>query len=231
MRPTLLLLPGILNDYRLWQHQIPALETEWELRFPKTHHRENISEIAEEILETAPEKFAMAGLSMGGYVALEMMRLAGNRVTHLALIASSARQDTPERKHQRNAMINLSKKGKFLGISPRLLPSIIAREHLDNPAVYGPILAMAETIGRKGFIRQETAAMSRRDQCDTLQAITCPTLVIVGNSDRLTPPHLSEEMHQGVAGSTFHMLEACGHLPPLEQPETVTRLMQQWLAQ
>lgn len=229
MRPTLYLLPGILNDARLWHRQQLALQSAWDIRVPSLHHRPSIPELAREILAQAPASFALAGLSMGGYVALEIMRQDAGRVTHLALLATSARPDCPERRRQREAMIALSRKGKFLGVSPRLMPGIIHPSRVHQSIVTAPIYAMAAEMGREAFIRQETAALHRHDQREILPSISCPTLIIVGDSDRLTPPEYSHEMHRLIPGASLQVLERCGHLPPLERPKTTTALLKNWL--
>jgi pimeloyl-ACP methyl ester carboxylesterase len=181
------------------------------------------------VLTQAPACFALAGLSMGGYVALEILRQAPQRVMKLALFDTSARADTPEQQERRRLLLALSRSGQFKGVTPRLLPLLIHPDRLQDKDLTTNVMAMAERVGRAAFANQQTAILNRIDSRPFLKNITCPTLVVGGKQDAITPPEIVREIADGVAGAHFEMIEECGHLSPLEQPQIVNDLMRLWL--
>lgn len=230
MSDALVLLPGLLNDAALWSRQIDGLSDLVDvIQVPDLSRHETVREIAAAILAEAPERFALAGLSMGGYVALELLRQAPGRIDRLALLDTSARADSDEQRRRRTGLIQLADMGKFKGVTPRLLPLLVHPSRLGDPGVTGPIFEMAARIGRDGFIRQQKAILSRSDSLDLLPAIAVPTLVVCGRQDQLTPIELSEEIAALVPGATLAVVEDCGHLPALERPEVTTALLRRWL--
>ncbi len=225
-----MLLPGLLNDADLWRHQIDGLsDAVGDIRVPDLSRHETVRDLAASILAEAPERFALAGLSMGGYVALEMFRQAPDRVDRLALLDTSARADDDDQRRRRTGLIELADMGRFKGVTPRLLPMLVHTSRLDDPSVTGPIFEMAARIGRDGFIRQQKAILSRQDSRDLLSTVTCPTLIACGREDLLTPPALSEEMAAAVPAARLEIVEECGHLPALERPERTTAMLRRWL--
>ena len=230
MRPTLLLLPGLLCDAALWQPQLARFGDRLDCRVADLTGAESVAGLARAALDQAPERFALAGLSMGGYVALEILRQAPERVQRLALLDTSARPDSPEQLKRRRGLIALSRRGRFNGVTPRLLPMLVHAARLEEPALTGIVIAMAERIGRDAFLRQQTAIMARPDSRPILTRITCPTLVLCGRQDALTPPALSEELAAGISGARLEIVEACGHLASLERPEAVNAAFTAWLA-
>lgn len=230
MTETLVLLPGLLNDATLWSRQVAGLShLVDDIRVPDLTRHESVQELAAALLADVPGRFALAGLSMGGYVALEVMRQAAGRVERLALLDTSARADDEEQRRRRTGLIQLADMGRFKGVTPRLLPMLVHPDRLDDPDVTGPIFEMAGRVGRDGFIRQQKAILSRDDSRDLLPAIDCPTLVVCGRQDQLTPVHLSEEMAAAIPGAELRIVEDCGHLPALERPDITTELLQRWL--
>ena len=227
---SLILLPGLLCDAALWQPQSQALADSWQIAVPRLDAQDSLSALAAHVLATAPSHFALAGLSMGGYVAMEIMRQAPERVTRLALFDTSARPDTPEQREKRQGLIRLSQTGKFKGVTPRLLPMLIHPAHLENHTITEAILGMATRIGRAGFERQQTAILGRVDSRPSLPAIRCPTLVVAGAYDQLTPPEIAHETAGLIPQAHLAIIPHCGHLPPLEQPERTTELLRHWLA-
>ena len=227
-KQRLLLLPGLLCDVALWQFQTEALLDVAEVTVADLTRSNSIVAMAQDALAAAPERFALAGLSMGGYVALEIMRQAPERVTHLALLDTSARPDTPELIARRKALIDLASRGKFKGVTPRLLPMLMHKDH-QFPPLSTIVIDMAARIGQPAFIRQETAIMDRVDSRPFLKDIKVPTLVLVGEDDALTPVHLHEELADGITGAEFQIIARSGHLTPLEQPDMVNRAMFDWL--
>ena len=185
--------------------------------------------MAERILEQAPDSFALAGLSMGGYVAQEIMRQEPERVERLALIDTQARADSAEQVKTRKDLIRLATIGKFKGVTPRLLPNLVHHDRLDDPAVRDVVLEMAERVGQEAFVRQQTAVLGRKDGREDLRSIRVPTVVVCGRQDILTPPHLHGEMADRVPGARLVIVEGAGHLAPLEQPHAVTAVLRYWL--
>jgi len=181
------------------------------------------------MLEKAPAKFALAGLSMGGYCAMEIMRQTDNRVTHLVLLDTGARADSPEQQSRRRELIELAEKGEFQGVTPRLLPLFLHPEHLKDKALVERVTAMAGRIGKDAFLRQQRAIMTRIDSRPSLADIKCPTLVLCGRQDILTPPALHEEISALIPGSRLELIDDSGHLSTMEQPAAVTALMRCWL--
>lgn len=228
-RQPLLLLPGLLCDQALWAHQIENLSDIADTLVPDLTGHERIGDLADSVLVNAPDRFALAGLSMGGYVAFEIIRRAPQRVTHLCLIDTSARPDTNEQRQRREAMLKLARIGKFRGMSPRLLSTQVHPDHVAVPEIGGVVLAMTERVGRDAFCRQQAAILSRPDSRPDLGVIKVSTLVIVGADDAQTPPDRSREIAALIPDAQLHILSRCGHLAPLEQPACVTALMREWL--
>lgn len=231
MRETdvLLFLPGLLCDGRLWRDQVEALAGTRCVVADLTHD-DSLGAMAERTLRALPAeaRLSVCGLSMGGYVAFEIMRRAPGRVARLALFDTSARPDTPEQTRRRRGLLSLSESGMFRGVTPRLLPQLLAPAHVAGP-LGAEVMAMAERVGRPAFHRQQRAIMHRPDSRPNLAAIAVPTLVGVGEEDALTPPHLAEEMAAGIPGARLARIPGAGHLPPMETPDAVTLLLREWL--
>ena len=229
-RQPLVLIPGLLCDALLWANQIEALGANADC-WVADHRRSNtMAAIARDVLRDCPfERFSLAGLSMGGYVALEVQRQAPQRVQRLALLDTNARPDSPEQTERRNAFIDLASRGRFIGVTDALLPLLLHRSLQHHPGLVATIKTMARNTGRESFIRQEQAIISRPDSRPLLGAIGCPTLVLCGAQDQLTPRTLHEEMADAIPGSKLHVVNDCGHLSTLERPEEITTALEQWL--
>ena len=227
-KTPLILLPGLLCDAALWQYQLSALAEFAETSVADLTEADAVGVMAQSVLERAPQHFALAGLSMGGYVAFEILRRAPERVTRLALLDTSARADTDEVRQRRRGLIELAQLGRFKGVTPRLLPLLLHPDHLVEPFT-GIVTGMAERVGQAAFIRQETAILNRTDSRASLAAIQVPTLVLCGDADALTPPALAAEIADGIPGARLTLIEGAGHLTPLEHPEAVNRAMLDWL--
>lgn len=226
---TLVLLPGLLCTRALWAPQIEVLSPYAEIIVPDMAAHRSMAEIAATVLAAAPERFALAGLSMGGYAAFEILRQAPERVTRVAFLDTSARTDTPDISARRRGLIELAQKGAFRGVTPKLIPLLIHPERIDDMVLTGMITAMAEDVGRDGFLRQQAAILGRADSRPLLAHIKCPTLVVVGRQDALIPPDHAEEIARGVAGAELVYIEDSGHLPTLEQPDDTTAALRKWL--
>ncbi len=228
MRP-LVLVPGLLCDHRLWRHQVEHLADLVDPIIADVTRGALVPEIACAVLDVSPERFALAGLSMGGYVALEIMRVAPERVARLALLDTSARADTPEQIATRLELIELSREGRFDEVPRRLLPNIVHPNRLDDERLTSTMFAMAEAVGPEAFVRQEQAIIGRLDSRSDLPDIACPTLVLCGREDALTPVCLHEEMAGLIPDSRLRVIEKCGHLSALERPEAVTAALREWI--
>ena len=227
-RLPLLLLPGLLCDARLWRDQAAGLA---DIAAPVVADLTLDSDVVAMAARAAAlieGPFAVAGLSMGGYVALEVMRQLPGRVTGLALFDTSARPDTPEQARQRRGLMSLTRSGQFRGVTPRLLPRLLHERNRPGPLA-DDVMAMAERVGREAFLLQQSAILARPDSRPGLAAIAVPTLVAVGEADVLTPPELAREIAAGIPGAVLHILPDCAHLPSMEAPEAVTALMRDWL--
>lgn len=224
----LLLLPGLLCDERLWCHQAAVLSDIASPIIADLTRDDTLAAMAERALAAAPERFALAGLSMGGYVAFEILRRAPERVTRLALFDTSAAPDTPNRLAQRLAGISSLAVGRFVGVTKRLLPQLVHADHVHGP-VGAELVAMAARVGAEAYLRQSRAILDRPDSRPLLPTIAVPTLVAVGEEDVLTPPAAALEILHGIRDARFHLFRRCGHLPALERPEETARLLRDWL--
>jgi pimeloyl-ACP methyl ester carboxylesterase len=185
--------------------------------------------IAKSILAAAPERFALAGLSMGGYIAYEIMRQAPERVTKLALLDTGAWADAPERKEQRLRRNALAQREGAGAVQDELMSALIHKGRLADKAFTGMIRQMAVDIGTEGLVRQHAAIMGRPDNRPFLPSIKCLTLVIVGLQDALTPPEMAQEIVAGIPGAKLEVIPDCGHLSTLERPDAVNRALRAWL--
>jgi pimeloyl-ACP methyl ester carboxylesterase len=219
----------LLCDSALWRHQLATLRDVAAMTVADLSTSDSIAGMARAVLETAPPRFALAALSMGGYVAHEIMRVAPDRVTRLALIDTSARPDTDEQRQRRLALIDLADRGKFKGVTPRLLPLLVHPDRLGDVALAGDIMAMAERIGKDAFLRQQRAVMGRIDSRPHLAAYSGPCLVMVGRQDAITPLELSAEMAQLIPGAKLVVIESCGHLATMERPEAASAVLRYWM--
>ena len=227
--PTLL-LPGLLGSPRLYAPQLPAL---WQFGpvIVADHRRDDsIAAIARRILAHAPPRFSLLGLSMGGYIALELLRQAPGRIARLALLDTSARADAPEQRLRRGELIELARAGRFDEVADLAYPGLVHPDRLADQALRATVRSMAQDTGAEAFIRQQTAIMNRPDSRADLAAIGCPTLVLVGEADQLTPPARAQEIAAGIRGAQLVEVPASGHLSTLEQPERVTAALVAWLA-
>jgi len=227
----LILVPGLLCTSDLWRDQTQALSDITDVHIPTHHLDDNIEAIADRILATAPDHFALAGLSMGGYVALEIILRAPERVSHLALIDTRADADSEKDKKKRQDFIRLVERGRvFKGVTESLLPMLIHPSRFKDEALTSRIYQMAEDIGKDGFIRQEIAIMNRKDRWAELDQIDCPTLVLSGNEDALIPAPNQQKMAEAIPDAEFHIIPECGHLPSMERPFETNTLMREWLS-
>lgn len=225
----LVLVPGLNCTELLFGPQVARFGPERPVTVADHRQGETIEAIARQLLKEAPPRFALAGLSMGGYVALEVMRMAPGRVERLALIDTRASPDSPEDREIRNVTIRLAEIGRFDEIHAALWPRLVHLSRLRDEVLQSTVMAMAEATGPRVFIRQQKAVMSRRDFRPGLAAITCPTLVLVGDQDAVTPPFMAEDMAAAIPGARLETVPDCGHLSTLERPDVVNAALAAWL--
>jgi pimeloyl-ACP methyl ester carboxylesterase len=225
----ILLVPGLGCSARLYSPQIEALWRFGPVTVADHTRDETMDAIARRILDAAPPRFALAGLSMGGFISLAMLRLAPDRIDRLALLDTNARADVPERIAEREKFIALVQRGRFAVVNAALTPRYLHPNHRSDNFVK-LVEQMADDVGVDGFIRQQRAIMSRPDSRPMLPGIKCPTLVLVGDSDAATPPELSKEMSDAIPGAKLAVVKECGHLSTVEQPQAVNAAMAEWLA-
>jgi pimeloyl-ACP methyl ester carboxylesterase len=228
-RPTLVLLPGLLNTRRLFEQQIADLADVADIVVPELHRHDSLAAMAEAAIALAPAHFALAGFSMGGYVAFEILRRASERVDRLALIDTQATPDPAPVTARRRGFIEQTRLGRFKGVQPALLPTFVHPSRLDDITVVQPILDMAQEIGPEGFVREQNAIMARPDSRPLLAGIDVPTVVIVGRQDLATPLMRSQEMAADIANARLVVIEECGHMSPLEKPVEVSQALRRWL--
>jgi pimeloyl-ACP methyl ester carboxylesterase len=226
----IVLVPGLLCSARLYAPQITALWPSGPVIVADHRRDDTMDAIAARILAGAPPRFALAGLSMGGYIAFAMLRQAPDRIDRLALLDTSARADTPEQTDARKKLMALAEAGKRLtDVVELLAPRFLHANRAHDESLKGTVRAMARDTGLDAFLRQERAIMSRPDARPQLAGIRCPTLVLVGDGDGLTPPELAIEMSAGIRGSKLMIVKDCGHLSTIERPDDVNAAMLQWL--
>jgi pimeloyl-ACP methyl ester carboxylesterase len=227
----LVLVPGLLCDAQLWRAQVENLADVADMWIADHTRSSTMAGVARDVLADAPfQRFALAGLSMGGYIALEIMRQAAQRVAALALLDTAAAADLPQQTQRRREFIALSERGEFAQVTEILLPLLVHPSRLAERALADVVRSMAENIGKDAFARQQQAIMSRADSRALLQSIACPTLVLCGRDDALTPLARHAEIAAGIRGARLEVIEDCGHLSTLERPAPVNAALRSWLA-
>jgi len=207
--------PGAALLAGAWAAQISTLSDVADITIADHTRHASIPKLAAAILAAAPPRFALAGLSMGGYIAYEIIRQAGDRVMRLVLLDTGARADPPERRQGRLELVRLAEREGAASAQRQLLPMLIHPQRLTDEALVAGIMQMAIDTGVEAFKRQQTA-ITRPDNPPLLAQIRCPTLVLVGRQDVLTPPALAQEIAAGIAGARLEIIAECGHLstPP-----------------
>ena len=226
----ILLIPGLDCSPRLYAAQIPMLWRFGPVTLAAHTHDDTIAAIARRILADAPPRFALAGLSMGGYIAFEIMRQAPERVAKLALLDTNGRDDSPEAQQKRRANITLAETGRFEEAIELVWPMLVHPDRHKDALLKQIHVAMCHDVGPEAYVRQQRAILTRADSRPLLASIKCPTLVLVGEQDELTPPFLSEEMAAGISGAKLVKVPHCGHLSTLEQPDAVNAALVEWMS-
>ncbi|MGQ0463809.1 MAG: alpha/beta fold hydrolase [Sporichthyaceae bacterium] len=228
MTPTVL-VPGLACSARLFADQIPTLWRHGPVHVADHRVADSMAGLAEAVLAGAPPRFNLVGLSMGGYLSFEILRQAPDRVAKLALLDTTARPDAPEQTEKRIAQIAQAKAGGLQEIVDALFPMWVAASREHDPALKAVVDSMAAEVGADAFVRQLTAIANRPDSRPDLATISCPTLVLVGEEDRLTPVDRAQELVDAIPDARLVAIADCGHLSAIEQPAAVSAALAWWL--
>ncbi len=228
--PTLLLLPGLLCDREIWAPQIAAFESDYEVVVPDLWGYDSFEAMAEAALAEAPARFALAGHSMGGRVALEIMQRAPERVERLALLSTGVHPVREAEIAPRLAQVALAERDGIETLVQEWLPPMLHPRHRSDPKLVGAIVSMWCRGTPKIFAKQIHAALHRRDLRPSLAGIHCPTLVLVGADDTWSPPAQHEAIAAAIPDAQLAIVPESGHMVTLEAPEHVNAELRCWLA-
>ena len=224
------LIPGLLASARLYASQLPLLWPYGPVTIATHTRDDSMAGIARRILADAPPRFALVGLSMGGYIAFEILRQAGARVVKLALLDTQARADSEEVRAARRAQMDVARAVGLTPVVDALIPRFVHPARAQEAPLRALLHEMAAEVGRDGYLNQQNANMGRPDSRAGLARIRCPTLVLVGDADALTPPELAREMADRIPGARLTVIPECGHLSSIERPLAVNEALRSWLA-
>lgn len=225
----IVLIPGLASSPRIYAPVAPALWAFGPVTVANHIRDDSMAAIARRVLSEAPPRFALAGHSMGGYIAFEIMRQAPERVARLALINTQARPDSPEASARRTRQVGEANAGRLHGVLDELYPGFVHPSRADDNGLRRIIHDMGDDVGAAGFARQQRAIIARADSRPTLATIACPTLVLSGDTDNTIPNSLSQEMADGIAGAKLVIIPDCGHMPQIEQPAATAAALTEWL--
>ena len=229
MKMPLLLLPGLLTDERLFEHQVRHLSDVAQPVVADLTGADTIAALASAAIAIMPAgRFAVSGLSMGGYVALEIARRVPERLVAIALLNTNARPDSPEATGNRRRLIALAERD-FASVNAALVPKLLHPEHQADIRLVKLLDDMANAIGLERFKRQQAAIIGRADSRPGLGAIRVPAMVLAAREDAIMPMEVSEEMARGIQGARHEVVEHCGHVSSIEQPEAVTARLRAWI--
>lgn len=230
MTTPLLAVPGLNCTARVYADILPALWTDGPVTIADHRHGSTMAQIAAAILETAPPRFALAGYSMGGYIAFEILRQAPQRVEKLLLLDTQAAPDTPEQSEARRKGIELTRQGKYQTLLTSRYSFIVHTDNLGDEALRRTYVDMALDLGPETFIRHTEAIIARPDSRPDLTSIRLRTLIVCGEADQITPPQASREMAEAISGAQLTFIDGAGHLAPLERPGAYGKAIAEWLA-
>lgn len=229
MLGPLVLIPGLACNELLFEPVVQALEGRIDIHVADVRGPDTMEGLVEKVLSEAPAYFALAGLSMGGYIALEIALRFPDMVTKLALLDTKIRPDTEAEKDARRKLIELARNGEIDDVVDALVPRLLHPDNVNDADLGRIIRIMAEETGTEAFIAQEEALLGRRDVSGLVGGIDAPTLIIVGDADAITPPEAAEEMHEALPHSRLVTISHAGHLTTLEQPEAVADALSEFL--
>lgn len=230
MRETIVFIPGFTCTSALWTPQLLHFSTRYDCRVADHTRSDSMKAIAQDILRDAPEKFILCGLSMGGYLAFEIMRQAPQRVTKLALLDTQATPEGEAQRANRYARMEAARAGGMSALADLQWEQLVHPMRYRDEKLKDGVRRMALETGVEVYLRHCAAIMNRPDSRPDLSKIRIPTLVLVGDKDQLTPPERAREMAEGIAGATLVIVPDCGHMSTMERPEAATAALENWLA-
>ena len=229
--PRLVLLPGMLCDTGLFAHQTEHLSALAGVTVGDLTRDDSVAGMARTVLEAAPDRFSLAGLSFGGIVAMEIMRQEPDRVERLALLDTTPLVPRPDQLETWDEFEAMTADDRFINVTTeKLMPVLVHPDRQTEAELTDAVERMAANVGEEAFLRQLSAQRGRPDSRRSLSGIECPTLVLCGREDALCPFGLHGEMAGLVPGAALVPVEGCGHLSSLERPEAVTAVLRYWLA-
>lgn len=229
-RPTLWLLPGLLCDEYVWRPEVAALGAGHEIRIASFYGYASITEMAQSVLDAARGPFALAGHSMGGRVAMEVARLAPDRVTRLMLLDTGYKPRLPGEAEKREALVELARREGMAALAAVWLPPMVHPDRVHEAALMGPLTDMVCRASPDIFAGQQRALLNRPDAGEYLGDIRCPVSLACGRNDTWSPLAQHQEIQALIPGATLTVIEDSGHMTTVERPDAVTAAMMRWLA-
>ena len=229
MRYPLVFIPGMMCDSRLFQPQINEFSKQYMVCVTPASASNSIENISFEILRYLPTKFVLIGLSMGGILAMEIIRKVPERVMKIVLMDTNYKSETSEIKSRRLPQIQLVNEGLLEDVMCQQIKNNYLRKDKQNQEIFDLCLSMANGLGKEIFINQSTALANRKDYKSTLKNIKIPSLIICGEYDRLCPIKVHMEMESLIENSTLEIIPDAAHLPTLEQPAYLNKILCEWL--
>jgi len=226
---TLFLLPGLMCDAAVWQHQRTHLSDHARIVIPDFRGFDSLTAMAQQVLATAPETYTVAGHSMGGRVALELFNLAPARMTRLALLDTGVHGKTAGEEQLRQGYIDLALQGGMGAVAAKWIPAMVHPQRRSDTDLIDRITAMVKRTSVTQFTGQIRALLNRPDAGAYLSNIQCPTLLLAGRQDTWSPPHQHAAMLQAIPHATLIIIENAGHMTPMERPDAVTTALRDWL--
>ncbi|MCB2156791.1 alpha/beta hydrolase [bacterium] len=231
--PPVILLPGLALDERLFEPILGCLTDRFRVVVVRIAQAGSLPAAARRIEAVADacgfSRFALGGLSMGGYVCFEFARLAPERLRALCLMNTAAKGDSVLAAARRRSVVRLCERGRYDLVVRPFLNRILSPRHAANPEIAARVLAMTNDAGPETMSADTQAIAARGDYDAVPPIIRCPTMILCGYDDMLTPPKESERMAAAISGSELHILDDCGHLSPLEQPRAVGHILAHFL--
>ncbi len=230
MTGTVVWLPGTLCDVRLFAPLFPLLGDGWAHHVPDVAAHDSVSAVARAVLDAAPPRFSLAGLSYGGIIAFEVLRQAAERIERLALLHTTPLPPSDAMRARLALYADMARAGDFRAITTdHLKDTLLHPEHRHHPALRRVVLEMALAVGAAGFLNQVCAQLGRPDSTPDLPRIAVSTLVLTGAQDTVCPPDLHARMAAAIPRAHLIILDECGHLSPLEQTTAAADALRAWL--
>jgi pimeloyl-ACP methyl ester carboxylesterase len=227
---AVVMVPGLVSDDDIFAPQAAGLSEVATVQVADITTPRTVAAMADAVLASAPDRFALVGHSLGGYVAIEVVRRAPGRVEALALLDTSARPESPRQTARRRELLALLSDQGYDALLASLWPFEVAPGRVGDALLRRRMDAMMLRTGPEVFVRQTDAIIGRPDSRPHLAQVDCPTLVLCGREDAITPLDGHEELAAGIAGAQLVVLDDCGHLSTWEQPDGVERALRGWLA-